>query len=115
MADEQVVVERKDITLLTALIGIALLSLAITVALAVGAIVVVLGQNKQLHRDASVALQTHQGVCVYRQTLEAQVRQTDEFLASHPNGIPGISAATLRRGEATQRAAISALSNINCS
>lgn len=111
MSEEKIqVVGERDVWL----IGAALVMVALSMALQVVNVVLLSRDSAQLRQDATIALETHHGVCVYRQTLQDQVRQTDEFLSSHPNGIPGIPASTFRSGEAKQRAAIEALSDLQC-
>jgi hypothetical protein len=55
-----------------------------------------------------------QALCALRADLQTRVNSTNAFLVTHPHGIPGISAATLRSGVAGQERTIRALSTINC-
>lgn len=57
---------------------------------------------------------TNGSLCTLRGDLERRVVDGEQFLASHPAGIPGISAATLRQSIDGQRRTVDALSPLDC-
>jgi hypothetical protein len=61
-----------------------------------------------------LATGSNRALCALRGDLEDRVRQTDKFLAKHPEGFAGIPAATLRTNANGQRRTIRALSNLKC-
>lgn len=60
---------------------------------------------------------THDALCTFRSNLVSQVNQTDDFLKSHPQGLPklGLTAATLQAQELRLRASADSLGQLGCS
>lgn len=52
--------------------------------------------------------------CTLRSDLRQRVTASEQFLAEHPNGIPGLPAATIEQSLAGQRRTIAALSGLDC-
>lgn len=59
-------------------------------------------------RKAATAL------CALRHDLEARVQSSRDFLAEHPDGIPGISRAAIEKSIRDQTRTIDTLSNLDC-
>jgi hypothetical protein len=53
-------------------------------------------------------------LCALRDDVERRVQSSQNFLAEHPNGIPGIPARTLRDSINNQQRTIDALSILKC-
>ena len=62
-------------------------------------------QGQESNRDA---------LCALRGDLEKRVSNSQKFLSENPEGIPGISATTIRDGIANQQRTIAALRGISC-
>jgi hypothetical protein len=58
--------------------------------------------------------QTTVAVCELRKDLQRRVKASTQFLAEHPDGIPGISAADIRTGIDNQSRTIVALRGLDC-
>jgi hypothetical protein len=65
--------------------------------------------NADIKHAAVLGVRTHSGVCRLRDDIKRRVAQSEAFIASHPNGIPGISVKQLQIGVAGQRRTIRAL------
>jgi hypothetical protein len=61
-----------------------------------------------------LALRTNSALCSLRGDLQDRVTQSETFLAKHPNGFAGISAATIRSSLDGQRRTIRALHILYC-
>jgi hypothetical protein len=57
---------------------------------------------------------TNDALCALRGDLQERVRSGEQFLATHPRGIPGVPVTTLRTSIAGQRRTIVALSSLKC-
>ena len=68
-------------------------------------------QNQQIDE---VANEAHRAICELRADLERRVAATEEFLAEHPEGIPGIPRSTFERTLQGQRSTIEALAFVEC-
>jgi hypothetical protein len=53
-------------------------------------------------------------LCSLRHDLEDRVKTSEAFLAKHPEGFAGISAATIRSSLAGQRSTVLALHALDC-
>lgn len=53
-------------------------------------------------------------LCVLRSDLQVRVTSAEDFIRQHPEGIPGIPAATLKTSIVSQRQTIRALRDLNC-
>jgi hypothetical protein len=69
--------------------------------------------NDLKHVNA-IATQNQTALCALRTDLERRVETSKQFLLDNPNGIPGISGATIRQSITNQESTIDALSNLNC-
>lgn len=58
--------------------------------------------------------QSNDALCALRGDLQRRVVTSREFLVEHPDGIPGISAKTIRDGIDNQKRTIVALSGLSC-
>lgn len=58
--------------------------------------------------------QTRDSLCTLRGDLVQRVDDSRAFLASHPHGIPGVSAASIQVGIDNQQRTIDALSGLHC-
>lgn len=72
-------------------------------------------QNVILARQAEAADRTEQALCILRADLEARVATSQQFLADHPNGIPGISTSDLQQSIDNQTRTVLALQLLECS
>lgn len=71
-------------------------------------------QQQALKREAQLGLQTFHATCAFRADLIRRARAGVAFLASHPNGIPGISAGTLAQSIHNQQLTIKSLQGLRC-
>lgn len=64
-----------------------------------------------------LANDTRTSLCAFKGDLERRVEAGEEFLKEHPQGIPGISAATIQNSLSNQRMTIAALESggLECS
>jgi TRAP-type C4-dicarboxylate transport system permease small subunit len=53
-------------------------------------------------------------LCAIKQDAEKRVSESQTFLVTHPQGIPGISASVIQRGIDNAQAQVKALSDVNC-
>lgn len=63
-------------------------------------------------RQATAA--TTAALCALRHDLEVRVQSSRDFLAEHPDGIPGISRAAIEKSIRDQTRTIDTLSNLVC-
>jgi predicted negative regulator of RcsB-dependent stress response len=61
-----------------------------------------------------VAISTNQALCALRFDLEARVENAEQFLVNNPDGIPGLSAASIQTSIESQRRTIVALRGLDC-
>lgn len=110
--NEEVVIGSKDVTLVI----VSFLALAVTVGLMVFNLLAVFHTAASAAQTAKDAAETHAAVCVYRNEIASQAQQSESFLNSHPDGLPGlgISAAQIEQGIAREKAAVAALSGLHC-
>ena len=59
-------------------------------------------------------VRTTNALCTFREDLARRARETQNFLAEHPEGIPGISANTLRQSVINQQQTVNALQDLDC-
>jgi hypothetical protein len=69
------------------------------------------GQRSDLR---ATALSANSALCTLRSDLELRIEDARIFLDEHPDGIPGIPAATLVQSIANQKRTIDALSSLQC-
>ena len=69
----------------------------------------------KISSQADVNTASTHALCVLRDDLKTRVKSSTDFLAMHPDGIPGIPAKTLRDGIHNQQRTISALRTLQCS
>jgi hypothetical protein len=60
------------------------------------------------------AATTHTALCNLRSDLQARADSTRDYLHKHPEGFPGVSAATLQQQVDSQQRTIDSLSILNC-
>lgn len=70
--------------------------------------------HRQNNQIKTVALDTHSALCTFKGDLKRRVTDTEQFLKEHPEGIPGVPTATIRRSLDGQRATIRSLASLNC-
>lgn len=58
--------------------------------------------------------QTHTTLCAFKGDLQRRYEGGRDFLAENPNGIPGISRASIERSLMAQRSTLDALANLDC-
>jgi hypothetical protein len=61
-----------------------------------------------------IATTNQVALCAFRNDIVARIAASEQFLEEHPNGIPGISPATIRTNLRAQRQTVDALSVLNC-
>ena len=70
----------------------------------------------QVKHLAVQGAQAHRGLCAYKADLENRLRQSRQFLKTHPNGLPGlISPSALRVSIINQTSILNALQDFKCS
>jgi hypothetical protein len=84
----------------------------VTSALIVG--LVIFGILLLKRTNHATLLRPRAALCALRHDLERRVGDGEAFLASHPRGIPGIPAKTLRQSIDGQRRTIRALRVVQC-
>lgn len=57
---------------------------------------------------------TKASLCALRGDIETRVHSSEAFLQTHPQGLPGIPAATIQQSLDGQRRTILALKNLEC-
>ena len=67
-----------------------------------------------LRDNAAQGDRAHAALCVLRSDLHARVTASEEFLATHPHGIPGINAKQIQASIRGERKTIAALANLRC-
>lgn len=73
------------------------------------------GEGLIIRSNRHVARETNKSLCSLRAELERRVDSSRAFLADNPNGIPGITAATIRKSIRDTRRTIDALGELDCS
>ena len=68
-----------------------------------------ISQNKQ------AIDQGHKAVCGTKQQLERNIKSTENFLQTHPKGIPGVPNKLLLQGLEQDKAQLKALGPVSCS
>lgn len=68
-------------------------------------------QRAELRR---ITLNTNAALCTLRSDLEVRLQGAKDFLAEHPDGIAGITAATLQQSITNQERTVTALSGLEC-
>lgn len=63
---------------------------------------------------ADQATENHTALCSFKLDLQRRVKDTEDYIAEHPNGLAGIPVATIRNSIANQRATIDSLSSLKC-
>ncbi len=63
----------------------------------------------QLERVGMDGERAHRAICALNDDLERRIALTQQFLADHPNGTPGIPADVLRNSVSNQRQSLDAL------
>jgi hypothetical protein len=53
-------------------------------------------------------------LCAFKHDLQERTKSGEDFLRTHPNGIPGISAAQIQANISLQNRTIKSLSNLDC-
>lgn len=58
--------------------------------------------------------QTTRALCALRDDIKRRVKTSQEYLADHPNGAPGIPAKLVRDGIQNQQRTVEALHDLKC-
>ena len=88
-----------------------LVALFVSVLALAGTAVYLLAANNE---RANEGRQAHDAICALRADLVNRVAAGRQFLADHPQGIPGIPAATLQTSIDGQVKTIASLSEVDC-
>lgn len=83
----------------------------LVVVFSIGGLLVGKKEVTQIRRDELLALRA---LCTERNSFDQSIRATEDFLKTHPNGIPGISRAVILRGLHQTEQARRALADIHC-
>lgn len=97
--------------------GLRNLAIATAALYVVVAGVIFLGWRDANHKAAELRrdeLSTTSGLCALRGDLKHRIASSEEVLASHPNGLLGVSAASIAATVAGQRRTVKALSVVRC-
>lgn len=68
-----------------------------------------------LHQNSSAISQVHGVQCNRKQQLEHDIKTTENFLRTHPQGIPGVPNKLLLQGLKQNKAQLKTLEPISCS
>lgn len=71
-----------------------------------------LGQQSRELR--AVAVETRDSLCAFKFNLQTTQRDAKDFLVENPDGIPGISAATIEQGIANRQNTLDSLQTLSC-
>lgn len=99
---------------LSSTVAVPVLLVALFTVQAGLAIYVYVDSSNQRTQIAEVAFSTNRALCVFRHDLEQRVEASRQFLADHPDGLPGIPAASIQQNINTQQSTIDALSDLHC-
>jgi hypothetical protein len=66
------------------------------------------------NRLDQIATSTNEALCALKQDLQRRYDSGTEFLASNPDGIPGITRATIQQSLENQRRTLLALRQLDC-
>lgn len=61
-----------------------------------------------------VSNQNHKGLCALKFSAAAQIKQTEDFIANHPEGFGGVPVSLLRRGLDGPKRTVRSLKDVNC-
>lgn len=83
---------------------------------------VILGVQVGHNRDAirrvrqleRLGAQAHVALCTFKADLRERVRDGRRFLADHPDGFAGITAATIRQSLTNQQKTVDSLAELEC-
>lgn len=92
----------------------ALLLERITFAMVLVALVAQFFTIRDNRHLAHQGKQAHDGLCVFKADLRSRVTTGNKFLDSHPGGIAGIPAATLRGSITNEQSTLDSLKIIVC-
>lgn len=67
-----------------------------------------------LRGKADEARRTHAALCSLREDVQARIDQSEDYLAKHPHGAPGIPAGAIRQGLVNSRRTATALAGLDC-
>ncbi len=70
--------------------------------------------NAQVSENHVQVTRNTAAFCALRKNFKVRIRETNAFLKKNPNGIPGISAGTLRRSNGNLITTVAALHDIKC-
>jgi hypothetical protein len=91
-------------------LAVAAFVLSLVLLLAVGGVTVFVLTHK-----TNEGTETHEAVCALVADLEERTEGTQDFLAAHPRGIPGLATASqLRESLHNQERTLSALGVLSC-
>jgi hypothetical protein len=68
----------------------------------------------QQNQNNKLAARATRAICNVGDTYRHQITDTKAFLAKHPNGIPGISAAILRKTITDAQTRVADLADVRC-
>jgi hypothetical protein len=77
-------------------------------------VAVLVGGAYLLSTKSAEGAEVHEAICALSADLESRTERSRDFLRDHPNGIPGIPAATIRESVTNQERSIAALSVVSC-
>lgn len=69
-----------------------------------------------LYKVEQLASESHRAICAQRANTEEQIKQTTDFLVTHPGAepFPGVTRVTLQQGLDRQRRFVEAISFVDC-
>lgn len=101
--------------LIRIVMAIGVLFVVTQTLLGVNALHLLSGQAQTTHEVRHNQQNTTAALCTFRRDLEARVSASQNFLVTHPNGIPGISAATIEASVTMEKRTIRSLQLLPCS
>lgn len=99
------------------LVSLLLFWLVVPLAIFAVAVTSQVQNRHQLNRTKRLATQGAQAltaICALRADRIKSVQRSEMFLLTHPNGIPGLGAASIRASIYQQQQTIKALDVVNC-
>jgi hypothetical protein len=114
------VVERK----LSTLTGWVTAGLCFIIVFAISAMAIMVWQSYRVGENArqlrTVAEQTHESLCAFKQDIENRHQSGEQYLEDHPNGLTAhgevvITAAQIQQSLDAQSSTLKSLSGLDCS
>jgi hypothetical protein len=87
---------------------------SVTFAMLVLALALTAWQVTETRHLARQGQQAHAGLCALKADLRERIKSAGDFLESHPTGVFGVTAVTIREAITNQEATLAALHPLMC-